>query len=139
MWGADLSSVMISQSHARNRVAVASGRLILVEGGTSALSGSQPADLVMANHVIYFWRDPIAEMSLIRGYLRPGGILAMGYQLRQNMPAMAQRRFPPAGHRLYETEDELTQLATAAGFTSITHLTKGPADAPEGRVTLATA
>ena len=93
----------------------------------------------MANHVIYFWRDPAAEMSLIRGYLRPGGLLALGYQLRQNMPALAQKRFPTAGHRLYETEDELTQLATAAGFASITHKVKGPADAPEGRLTLATA
>jgi SAM-dependent methyltransferase len=139
VWGVDLSSVMLSQSRTRNHVAVAAGRLTLVEGDTSALSASQPADLVMANHVIYFWRDPAAEMSLIRGYLRPGGLLALGYQLRQNMPALAKKRFPPAGHRLYETEDELTQLATAAGFTSITHRVKGSADAPEGRVTLATA
>jgi trans-aconitate methyltransferase len=139
VWGIDVSSVMLSQSRRRNNVAVAAGRLSLIEGDTSALSGSQPADLVMANHVIYFWGDPAAEMSLIRGYLRPGGLLALGYQLRQNMPALAQKRFPAAGHRLYETDDELTQLVTAAGFTSITHKIKGPADAPEGRLTLATA
>lgn len=139
VWGVDLSSVMLSQSRARNHVAVAAGRLTLIEGDTSALSGSQPADLVMANHVIYFWRDPAAELSLIRGFLRPGGLVALGYQLRQNMPALAQKRFPPAGHRLYEIEGELTQLATAAGFTSITHAVKGPAHAPEGRVMLATA
>jgi SAM-dependent methyltransferase len=139
VWGVDLSSVMLSQSRKRNQAAVATGRLTLIEGDTSALSESQPADLVMANHVIYFWRDPAAELSLIRGYLRPGGLLALGYQLSQNMPALAQKRFPPAGHRLYETEDELTRLAAAAGFTSISHEVKGPADAPEGRVTLATA
>ena len=139
VWGVDLSSVMLSQSRRRNHEAVAAGRLTLIEGDTAALSGCQPADVVMANHVIYFWRDPAAEMSLIRGCLRPGGVLALGYQLRQNMPALAQKRFPPAGHRLYEKEDDLTQLATAAGFTSITSKIKGPADAPEGRVTLATA
>lgn len=139
VWGVDLSSVMLSQSRKRNRVAVAAGRLTLIEGGTAALNASQPADVVMANHVIYFWRDPVAEMSLIHGYLRPGGLLAIGYQLRQNMPALAQKRFPPAGHRLYETEDELTQLANAAGFASITHKLKGSADEPEGRVALAAA
>lgn len=139
VWGVDRSPVMLSQSRNRNRVAVADGRLTLVEGDTAALSVSRPADVVMANHVIYFWRDPAAEMSLIRGFLRPGGLLALGYQLRQNMPAMAQKRFPAAGYRLYESAEELTELATTAGFVSITHKVKGSADAPEGRVTLATA
>jgi hypothetical protein len=88
---------------------------------------------------LYFWQDPAAEMAQIRGFLRPGGLLALGYQLKQNMPAMAQRRLPPAGHRLYEADDQVTGLATAAGFDSVTHIVKGPAKAPEGKVMLATA
>lgn len=139
VWGVDLSSVMLSQSGKRNRSAVKAGRLTLLEGGVPALGASAPADLVMANHVLYFWQDPAAEMAQIRDFLRPGGLLALGYQLRPQMPAMAQRRFPPAGHRLYETDDELTALATAAGFGSVTQVVKGPAEAPEGRVMLATA
>jgi trans-aconitate methyltransferase len=139
VWGVEISSVMLSQSRKRNRSAVATGRLTLVEGGVPALRASQPADIVMANHVLYFWQDPVAEMAQIRDFLRPGGLLALGYQLKQNMPAMAQRRFPPAGHRLYEADDEVTGLATAAGFGSVTHVVKGPAEAPEGRVMLATA
>jgi trans-aconitate methyltransferase len=139
VWGIDLSSVMLFQSRKRNRSAVTTGRLTLIEGDTSALSASAPADLVMANHVVYFWRDPVAEMARIHGVLRPGGLLALGYQLRQHMPAMAQKRFPPAGHRLYEADDDLTQLATDAGFGSITHAVKGPSEAPEGRVMLAIA
>jgi trans-aconitate methyltransferase len=139
VWGVDLSSVMLSQSRKRNRSAVTAGRLTLLEGGVSALSASAPADIVMANHVLYFWRDPAAEMAQVRDFLRPGGLLALGYQLKPNMPAMAQRRFPPAGHRLYEADDEVTRLATAAGFGSATHVVKGPAEAPEGRVMLATA
>ena len=97
VWGADVSSVMLSQSRKRNHSAVTAGRLTLLEGGVPALSASEPADIVMANHVLYFWRDPVAEMAQIRGFLRPGGLLALGYQLRQHMPAMAQRRFPPQG------------------------------------------
>ncbi|NYJ05021.1 class I SAM-dependent methyltransferase [Petropleomorpha daqingensis] len=139
VWGVDLSSVMLAQSRKRNQSAVATGRLTLLEGGTSELRASEPADLVMANHVVYFWRDPVAEMARIRGYLRAGGLLALGYQLKQNMPAMAQKRFPPAGHQLYETVDELTALVTTAGFGSLSHAVKGPAQAPEGRVVLAVA
>jgi SAM-dependent methyltransferase len=139
VWGVDLSSVMLAQSRKRNQVAVTAGRLTLVEGGTAALSGSAPADIVMANHVLYFWPDPTAELARIREVLRPGGLLALGYQLRQHMPTMVQRRFPLAGHRLYDTEGDVTALATAAGFASVTQLVKGPADAPEGRVLLATA
>lgn len=139
VWGIDLSSVMLSQSTKRNRSAVMTGRLTLIKGDTSALSASAPADLVMANHVVYFWRDPGAEMARIHGVLRPGGLLALGYQLKQNMPAMARKRFPPAGHRLYEADDELTQLTINAGFGSVTHVVKGSAETPEGRVMLAVA
>jgi SAM-dependent methyltransferase len=139
VWGVDVSSLMLSQSRKRNQSAVTAGRLTLLEGGVSALSAAEPADIVMANHVLYFWRDPAAELAQIRGFLRPGGLLALGYQLKQNMPPMAQRRFPPAGHRLYEADDEVTRLAITAGFGSVTHIVKGPAEAPEGRVMLATA
>jgi trans-aconitate methyltransferase len=138
VWGIDLSSVMLSQAGKRNRSAVASGRLTLIEGGVPALSASEPADIVMANHVLYFWQEPAVEMAQIRRFLRPGGLLALGYQLRANMPVMAQRRFPRAGHRLYESDDEVTRLAVAAGFASVTHIVKGLAEAPEGRVMLAT-
>jgi SAM-dependent methyltransferase len=136
--GIDPSSVMLSQSRKRNKVAVTAGRLTLLEGDVSVLSANEPADIVMANHVLYFWQDPAAEMARIRGFLRPGGLLALGYQLKQNMPAMAQRRFPPAGHHLYEADDEVSQLAITAGFGSVTHLVKGSAEAPEGRAMLAT-
>jgi trans-aconitate methyltransferase len=139
VWGFDVSSLMLSQSRKRNLSEVEAGRLTLLEGGVSALSACAPADIVMANHVLYFWSDPEAEMARIRSFLRPGGLLALGYQLDQNMPTMVRRRFPAAGHRLYGTDEEVTELATAAGFGSVSHIVKGPTDAPEGRVMLATA
>jgi ubiquinone/menaquinone biosynthesis C-methylase UbiE len=138
VWGVDVSSVMLSQSRKRNQSAVSSGRLTLLEGGASALNASEPVDIVMANHVVYFWQEPAAEMAHIRGFMGPGGLLALGYQLKQHMPAMAQRRFPAAGHQLFETDDELTRLATSAGFDSVQEIVKGPAEAAEGRLLLAT-
>lgn len=139
VWGVDLSPLMLSQSRKRNRTAVNAGRLTLVEGGVSALGVSAPADIVMANHVLYFWADPAAELTRIRTFLQPGGLVALGYQLRQDMPSMAQRRFPVAGHRLYDTPDDVSRLASAAGFRSTAQVVKGPTEAPEGRVLLATA
>jgi trans-aconitate methyltransferase len=139
VWGIDISSVMLSQSRKRNRTALEAGRLTLLEGGVETLSACAPADVVMANHVLYFWRDPVAELAAIRSSLRVGGLLALGYQLRENMPTMAQKRFPVAGHRLYESEQDVTSVAVEAGFSDVVHQVKGHADAPEGRVMLVTA
>lgn len=137
--GIDLSPVMLAQARKRNQRELATGRLTLIEGDTSALAESGPFDLVMANHVLYFWHDPEAEMATVRKSLRPGGTLAIGYQLRQNMPAMAQKRFPLAGHLLYESADAVTELARAAGYSSVVQRVKGSDEAPEGRVMLAIA
>lgn len=137
VWGVDLSTVMLAQARKRNRDAVDAGRLTLLEGGVPALAEARPADVVMANHVLYFWSAPVTELAGIRAVLGEGGLLALGYQLRHDMPAMAQRKFPVAGHRLYDAADDVTRLAVEAGFASVTQLVKGAADAPEGRVLLA--
>jgi SAM-dependent methyltransferase len=139
VWGVDLSPVMLSQARKRNQAHVKDKRLTLIEGSTPALGGLAPVDIVMANHVLYFWHDPEAELRQVRACLRPGGLLAVGYQLRKDMPPMAQRRFPPEGHLLYDADDDVARLARSAGFSSVTHRVKGPAEAPEGRVMLATA
>src|SRR3954454_14817478 len=55
VWGIDISSVMLSQSRKRNRAAMEAGRLTLIEGGVAAVRACAPADIVMANHVLYFW------------------------------------------------------------------------------------
>jgi hypothetical protein len=71
--------------------------------------------------------------------LRPGGLLALGYQLRQNTPPMAQKRFPQDGHLLYGSTDEVDEVTHTAGFTAVNHLVKGPPEAPQGRLALAVA
>ena len=137
VWGIDLSPVMLAQARKRNLAQVEAGRLTLIEGSASALSEMAPVDIVMANHVLYFWHEPLAEITRIHNYLRPGGLLALGYELRQNMPALAQKRFPEDGHLLYDSDDEVGELTRAAGFTSVSHLMKSAAGKPEGRLALA--
>lgn len=138
LWGVDLSSEMASQARRRNRKAAEAGRLTLTVGGVERLAEIAPIDLVFANHVLYFWHNPEAELRQIRGFLRPGGILALGYQLKQNMPAMAQKYFPLDGHLLYQTDEQVGALLRAAGFEIISYLVKGSAQTPEGRLALAT-
>jgi trans-aconitate methyltransferase len=137
VWGVDQSSAMLGQARRHNAPAVGAGRLQLVRGGTSAVQGFAPLDLIVAVHVLYFWPDPVREVTLLRAALAPTGTLALGYQLRPYMPRMAQQEFPRAGHRVYEADDEVRDVFTEAGFTDVDIVVKGPADAPHGRLALA--
>jgi SAM-dependent methyltransferase len=137
VWGIDQSSAMLRQAGRRNRLELRTGRLLLLEGGTSTLTEMAPADIVMANHVLYFWHQPETELATIKRNLRPGGLLALGYQLRGNMPARAQEQFPLDGHLLYGSDEDLGRLLTAAGFGSVEYRVRGAVAAPEGRVALA--
>jgi trans-aconitate methyltransferase len=139
VWGIDPSPEMIGQSRKRNRAAIAQGRLGLVRGDTATLAALAPVDVVMANHVLYFWPEPAVVLRQIHAALRPDGVLALGYQLRGHMPTMAQTQFPRLGHRLYDAEDDVGVLLTAAGFRLIAHRRKGPADQPHGVLTTARA
>ena len=138
IWGVDLSPEMLAQSRKRNLEHINSGRLILIEGDPSSLSRLAPLDLVLAAHVLYFWQRPAAELAQIRGALRPGGCLALGYQLRQNMPPGSQRNFLKEGFRLYESDDDVATLLREADFKNVSFVIKGPSEAPEGRLALAT-
>jgi len=137
--GVDLSPEMVGQARRRNRAAIKAGRLTVLEGSVESLATMAPFDLVYANHVLYFWRHPDVELARLHGFIRPGGRLALGYQLGPDMPAMAQKHFPEQGHLLYRSLDDVERLLRAAGFSAVKHLTKGPADAPHGRLTIATA
>ena len=138
VWGIDLSPEMISQARGRNRAAVDEGRLKLIIGGVEQLGAIAPIDIVFANHVLYFWHEPTRELETIRGSLAAGGMLALGYQLKQNMPPMAQKYFPRDGHLLYRSDDQVDAVVRAAGFVDIEHRVKGSPDAPEGRLALVT-
>jgi len=55
------------------------------------------------------------------------------------MPPTAQKNFPKEGHRLYETNVEVSALLEQAGFNEVRIMVMGRPDAPEGRLALATA
>ena len=137
VWGIDPSPVMLSQSRKRNLAEARAGRLTLTQGSAASLAAIAPVDVAAASHVLYFWHQPADELAAIYAALRTGGLLALGYQLKQNMPPMAQKHFPPQGHLLYSSDEQVTRLLHAAGFTTISHHVKGPPATPHGRVALA--
>jgi trans-aconitate methyltransferase len=137
VWGVDPSREMLSQARKRNAPAIKAGRLTLVHGDPSSLESLGPVDIVFANHVLYFWHEPVQQLQRLRQAVRSGGLVAIGYQLKGNMPSMAQTQFPRLGHILYETEGDVETLFRDAGFGFVTHRLKGSTERPEGRLTFA--
>ncbi len=135
--GADPSSALQPQAERRNRNAIADGRLRLVEGDAGALRGLAPVDLVVAVHVLYFWHQPHRDLKLVAELLDHSGRVALGYQLKRHMPAPAQRDFPTADHRLYESDDDVRHLLHEAGFQTEDVRIFGDAASPGGRLLLA--
>jgi SAM-dependent methyltransferase len=115
--GIDLSPQMVGQCRARNAQAVRTGRLQLRRADVRDLV--DPADLMVAVHVLYFWHDPASVLQHARTILAGGGEVALGYRCRQDMPAAARRDFPREGHRLYDSEHEVSALLAACGFDDV--------------------
>jgi SAM-dependent methyltransferase len=136
--GVDPSSVVLKSARRRNAPAIAGGRLTLVTGGIETAAGYAPADLVLACHVLYFWADPVRELRRINEILTPCGHLALGYQLRRDMPPIAQRTFPQEGFTLYDCDDQVAAVLQQAGFTPPEVRVFGDPAHPGGRLALAT-
>jgi SAM-dependent methyltransferase len=135
----DPSPVAVSHARRRNRSGLRSGRLELVEGDAADLRRFAPVDLVVAVHVLSFWHDPQATMRQVKGLLRPGGRLAIGYQLAAHMPPAAQRDFPAEGHILYASDRQVQDAVVAGGLIPGEPVIFGPPKQPLGRVLVATA
>lgn len=135
--GVEPSTEMLAMARRRNRGPIAAGRLSLLEGAAGAVVGHGPFDLVFCTHVLYFWDDPVAVLESIRSAMRPGGLVGIGYQLAKDMPAVSRERFPLIGHSVYESDEEVDRVVTAAGLTIKSREVKGPLAAPHGRLVIA--
>ena len=134
--GIDPSPVVRKSARRRNAAAIKAGRLALVTGDAEAAVAYGPADLIVACHVLYFWPDQVRELQRIREVLAPAGHIALGYQLRRNMPPVAQRTFPREGFTLYDSDDQVAAVLEQAGFTRPEIRIFGAHDRPMGRLAL---
>jgi ubiquinone/menaquinone biosynthesis C-methylase UbiE len=136
--GVDASALMVHQARTRQAAALAAGRLDVRQGDASALPyRAATFDRACGTHVIYFWADPVAAARELRRVLRPGGLLALGYQQRAHMPAIALRTTGQIAARLYGP-GEVEAVVRTAGFTAVRLETLGNAARPDGFCVLAT-
>jgi ubiquinone/menaquinone biosynthesis C-methylase UbiE len=118
--GIDASTVMVEQARKRNAKAIAMGRVEIEQGEASALPYPDASfEKVAATHVIYFWSDVVTTLQEVRRVLRPGGIVAIGFQIKEHMPSVAQQGFAQTDATLYSQTEEVEALLAASGFTHI--------------------
>ncbi len=114
--GVDVSASMTRLATRRNRAAVADGRVDLRTGDCAALPfPAADFDKSLSVHTVYFWTEPGACLREIRRVLRPGGCFVLGFTPKGTARTAS---FPTSVYTFYE-EDEIREMVTAAGFTSV--------------------
>jgi SAM-dependent methyltransferase len=72
-------------------------------------------DAALAVHVVYFWREPLADLAEIRRVLRPGSRLLLVYRPRDEQTLALL----PASVYALRSVDEVGALLAEAGFGEI--------------------
>ena len=118
-YGIDLSPTSVQVARAKNRAAVAEGRVRIEQANVDALPfGENMFDLVTAFETVYFWDNIQTNFSHILLTLKPGGRFAVVLEAyrengeTKNFPAI----FSSLKLNLYSVED-LRGFAETAGFT----------------------
>src|SRR5713226_4283101 len=118
--GIDASTLMVQEARKRNATAIETGRVEIQQGDASTLPYTDASfDTVAATHVIYFWSDAVATLQELRRVLRPGGTVAIGFQIKEYMPRVTQQGFAQTGATLYPSTEDVATLLAASGFTHI--------------------
>ena len=114
--GIDPSEVMVRLARRRLRRRIEAGRAEVSLAASSALPYPDARfDAALAVHVLYFWKDAIAELREIRRVLRPGGRALLGYRPRD---AETLATLPATVYALRSVE-ETEGLLAQAGFVAI--------------------
>jgi len=114
--GIDPSDVMVRLARRRLRRLIAVGEAEIAHAASAALPFANARfDAAFAVHVLYFWKDAIAEFREIRRVLRPGGRVLLGYRPRD---AEAVAGLPASVYTLRSVE-ETEALLAAAGFEAV--------------------
>jgi SAM-dependent methyltransferase len=106
--GVDHSQVMIRQARRRNRAAIRTGRVRLIQAPVESLSISDgPFNAALAVNTVGMWPDPTARLRELGRLLRPGGRIAL----------VAQPRCPGAtAATSAAAANKLAALLSEAGF-----------------------
>jgi ubiquinone/menaquinone biosynthesis C-methylase UbiE len=117
--GIDPSEVMVRLSRKRVRRLVEAGRAEVALASSAKIPHPDARfDAALAMHVIYFWRDPVADLREIHRVLRPGGRLLLGYRPRD---AQTLASLPASVYAL-RSGAEIEALLVEAGFDGVRSL-----------------
>lgn len=120
--GIDFSETMVRQARAHNEAAIAAGLVDLQLGDASALPYPDNSfDKVFATNVVYFWREPLANVKELLRVMKPGGRLALYVIAKEEL---AEYKLTQTGVYTLYTGDDLVRLLTQAGFRNARFETK---------------
>jgi ubiquinone/menaquinone biosynthesis C-methylase UbiE len=112
-YGIDISTTMIAEAEKGNAREIAAGRVHFNLGNGMELPyEDQFFDKVFTVNTLYFWKEPLQLLDVIRRVLKPGGRLSIGIRSRA---FMEQLPFTEYGFRMYELQ-EATALLEKGGF-----------------------
>jgi ubiquinone/menaquinone biosynthesis C-methylase UbiE len=119
--GIDYSTASIATAQARNRTAIAEGRVEIQQASVSALPfGERTFDLVTAVETHYYWPEPATDLREILRVLKPGGHLAIIAETYRGQTFGALMYIPMMLLRArYLTVEEHLQLFVSAGFSDV--------------------
>jgi len=114
--GVDMSETMVRQAQARFSRLIAEGHVDVRLGDLARLSYADGTfDKVCTVNTVYFWPDPLRNLTEIRRVIKRGGRLVVSFRSREKMEAMTTLL---PGFRLYAPH-EVQELLEQAGFTQV--------------------
>ena len=134
--GIDGSDVMVRLARRRLRQRTEAGLAEVSLAMSSALPYPDARfDAALAVHVLYFWKDAIADLREIRRVLRPGGRFLLGYRARDVETLAALPATIYSLRSVEETEGLLAQAGFAAIRSTDHSIGKSPFVSTEARCT----
>lgn len=114
--GVDVSETMVAEAATRNAVPIEDGQVTLRHASSAALPFTPRSfDKALALNTIYFWDDPVVDLTEIRRVLREKGRLVLGAIAPWSTKNREHFKY---GFRFYDAQ-ELTTLCTQAGFSAV--------------------
>jgi ubiquinone/menaquinone biosynthesis C-methylase UbiE len=112
--GIDFSDTILSISRLKNRKHIEKGRVFIHKGNIDDVSlTAEMYTKICSVNTIYFWPNPETTTRNIVRLLKPGGILALGFE---DIDQLEKRQLDTDVFRFYATSDVET-LLIEAGFT----------------------